>query len=307
MLFRSSINNKTTQAKSSNKNSGINKNASTVSKKDSPNNGGNKNYKKGSIAAYANMLARDTGDKDKKEYRINSQSSGKSQTEKKMADKKKILIADDFQLLREDLTELINNQRDMEVVGTASSGKEIVNLARNTEYDLILMDIEMETMNAGILATQEIREADPEAGIIFLTAHETREMIVTAMGAGALDYIVKGCEDEEILYHIRCALKGNPIMSNKIHETVMQEYARLQQSEKSLLFFINNISKLTATEREMIKLLLQGYKVHEIAEARSVEVSTIKTQIKGLLRKFGCSRTKEIVQIIRELNIEHLF
>ena len=218
-----------------------------------------------------------------------------------MADKKKILIADDFQLLREDLTELINNQRDMEVVGTASSGKEIVNLARNTEYDLILMDIEMETMNAGILATQEIREADPEAGIIFLTAHETREMIVTAMGAGALDYIVKGCEDEEIL------LKGNPIMSNKIHETVMQEYARLQQSEKSLLFFINNISKLTATEREMIKLLLQGYKVHEIAEARSVEVSTIKTQIKGLLRKFGCSRTKEIVQIIRELNIEHLF
>ena len=121
-------------------------------------------------------------------------------------------------------------------------------------------------------------------------------MIVTAMGAGALDYIVKGCEDEEILYHIRCALKGNPIMSNKIHETVMQEYARLQQSEKSLLFFINNISKLTATEREMIKLLLQGYKVHEIAEARSVEVSTIKTQIKGLLRKFGCSRTKEIVQ-----------
>jgi DNA-binding NarL/FixJ family response regulator len=94
-----------------------------------------------------------------------------------MADKKKILIADDFQLLREDLTELINNQRDMEVVGTASSGKEIVNLARNTEYDLILMDIEMETMNAGILATQEIREADPEAGIIFLTAHETREMI----------------------------------------------------------------------------------------------------------------------------------
>lgn len=79
----SSINNKTTQAKSSNKNSGINKNANTVSKKDSPNNGGNKNYKKGSIAAYANMLARDTGDKDKKEYRINSQSSGKSQTGKK--------------------------------------------------------------------------------------------------------------------------------------------------------------------------------------------------------------------------------
>jgi len=224
-----------------------------------------------------------------------------------MADKKKILIADDFQLLREDLTELINNQRDMEVVGTASSGKEIVNLARNTEYDLILMDIEMETMNAGITATEMIRDKNPQAKIIFLTAHELREIIITAMGAGALDYIVKGCSDDEILYHIRCALEGHQVMQGQIQQTVMQEYARLQKSEKSLLFFINNISKLTATEREMIKLLLQGYKVHEIAEARSVEVSTIKTQIKGLLRKFGCSRTKEIVQIIRELNIEHLF
>lgn len=87
----------------------------------------------------------------------------------------------------------------------------------------------------------------------------------------------------------------------------MQEYARLQKSERSLLFFINNISKLTSAERELIKLLLQGYKVNEIAGIRCVESSTIKTQIKGLLRKFGCSRTKEIVQIIRELNIEHLF
>ena len=224
-----------------------------------------------------------------------------------MSEKKKILIADDFQLLREDLTDLINRQHDMEVVGTASSGKEIVNLAKTTPYDLILMDIEMETMNAGIVATEQIRDENPQAEVIFLTAHETKEMIVTAMGAGALDYIVKGCDEEEMLYHIRFALSGNPIMANKIHETVMQEYARLQKSERSLLFFINNISKLTSAERELIKLLLQGYKVNEIAGIRCVESSTIKTQIKGLLRKFGCSRTKEIVQIIRELNIEHLF
>ena len=120
-----------------------------------------------------------------------------------MPEKKKILIADDFQLLREDLTELINNQSDMEVVGTATSGKEIVNLAKTVDYDLILMDIEMETMSAGIAATEEIRDKNPEAAVVFLTAHETREMIITAMGAGALDYLVKGCEDEEILYHIR--------------------------------------------------------------------------------------------------------
>lgn len=224
-----------------------------------------------------------------------------------MDGKIRILIADDFELLREDLSELLSGQPDMEVVGCAASGKEIVELSAQVEYDLILMDIEMESMNAGIAATERIREQKPHANVIFLTAHETREMIVTAMGAGAADYLVKGCPDEELLTHIRCAYEGHPIMQSMIHETIMQEYVRLQRSERSLLFFINNISKLTGTEREMIKLLLQGCKVNEIAKIRCVETSTIKTQIKGLLRKFGCSRTKEIVQIIHELNIEHLF
>ena len=224
-----------------------------------------------------------------------------------MTDKIRILIADDFPLLREDLAELIGRQDDMVVAGEASTGGEIVALARETEYDLILMDIEMEQMNAGILAAERIREEQPDANVIFLTAHETREMIVTAMGAGALDYLVKGCGEEEILYHIRSAMEGHPVMQSRIHETIMQEYARLQKSERSLLFFINNISKLTGTERELIKLLMEGYKVNEIAGIRCVESSTVKTQIKGLLRKFGCSRTKEILQIIRELNIGHLF
>ena len=224
-----------------------------------------------------------------------------------MSEKIRILIADDFSLLREDMSELINTQPDMEVVGEASSGKEIISLAESVSYDIILMDIEMEVMNAGIIATQKIREENPEANIIFLTAHETREIIVTAMGAGASDYIVKGCDDEEILHHILCAYEGHPVMQSNIHETIMQEFARLQKSERSLLFFINNISNLTPTEIEMIKLLLQGYKVNQIAGIRGVEASTIKTQVKGLLRKFGCSRTKEILQLIHDLKIEHLF
>ena len=224
-----------------------------------------------------------------------------------MAEIIRILIADDFQLLREDMSELINRQPDMEVVGMAASGKDIVALAKQIPYDLILMDIEMEQKNAGIQATEIIRQDKPDAQIIFLSVHETKDIVVTAMGAGDIDYLVKGCPEEEILHHIRCAIEGKPIMQGLVHEMVMQEYARLQKSERSLLFFINNLSKLTSTEHDLIRLLLQGCKVQEIAHIRCVEVSTIKTQIKGLLRKFGCSRTKEIVSIIHELNIEHLF
>ena len=224
-----------------------------------------------------------------------------------MDNKIRIMIADDFPLIRENLCEMINAQPDMEVVGEAESGREIIRLAKENEFDLILMDIEMEQMNAGVLATEKIREEKPEAGIIFLTCHETKEMIVMAMGAGALDYLVKDSKEEEILYHIRCAYRGNPVMTTRIHETIMAEYQRLQKSERSLLFFINSISKLTSTERHLIKLLLEGYKVSEIAEIRCVEPSTVKTQMKGLNKKFGCSRSKEIVQIIRDLGIEHLF
>lgn len=224
-----------------------------------------------------------------------------------MENKCRILVAEDFDVIREDMVELINAQDDMIVVGQAISGKQIVELARTIPHDMILMDIEMEHMNSGIEATYEIIEHLPEDRIIFLTAHETKQMIINAMGAGAVDYIIKGTEDEEILMHIRSVLEGNSIMQHKIQETIMQEYMRLQKSERSLLFFINNVSQLTGTEKELIKLLLEGHKVNEIAGIRCVESSTIKTQINRLLRKFGCERTKEIVNMIKDLNLEHLF
>lgn len=224
-----------------------------------------------------------------------------------MQKKVRILVADDMDVIREDIVEVINSQDDMEVVGEACSLKEIVLLAERVEHDVILMDIEMEFMNSGIQATYEILEKNPKDKIIFLTAHDTKKMILTAMGAGAVDYIIKGIEDEELLKHIRSVMEGNSIMEHKIQETIMEEYMRLQKSERSLLFFINNLSKLTVTEKELIKLLLDGHKVNEIAGLRHVESSTIKTQINGLLRKFGCSRTKEIIGVIKELKIEHLF
>ena len=97
------------------------------------------------------------------------------------------------------------------------------------------------------------------------------------------------------------------MMNSKIQETILREYSRLRRSEQSLLFFINNVSQLTSAERDLVRLLLQDNKVNDIARIRCVEVVTVKTQIKGLLHKFGCSRTKEIVSMIRDLKIEHLF
>ena len=219
----------------------------------------------------------------------------------------RILIAEDFDLLREDLRAILSAQPDMEVVGEAATGAELVRLAEQREFDLALVDIEMENPTAGIRAAEQILDQQPDKLLIFLTAHETENMILMSMGAGAVDYVVKGCAEEELLEHIRKAYEGEPMLDARVQHMVLKEYSRLRRSEKSLLFFINNVSQLTPAERSLVRYLLDGMKVKDIAAARCVEVVTVKTQIKGLLRKFGCTRTKEIVEMIHELGVEHLF
>ena len=127
------------------------------------------------------------------------------------------------------------------------------------------------------------------------------------MASGAVDYIVKGCEDEVLLDHIRKAYRGETALDQHIQQVVMREYSCLRQSERSLIFFISNVARLTPAERELVRLLLKGLKVQEIAKERCVEVVTVKTQIKGLLGKFGCTRTREIVAMLRQMGLEHLF
>lgn len=219
----------------------------------------------------------------------------------------RVMIAEDVDLLREDFIETVNGQEDMVVVGSASSGAQIKQVALETACDVILMDIEMESIHAGIEAADWIHARKPEVRIVFLTAHETDEMITGAMGTGAADYVVKGCSDEKLLEHIRNAYHGQTSLDPHIQQTVMHEFTRLRQSERSLIFFINNVAKLTPAEREIVRLLLQNKNVPEIARIRCVEAVTVKTQIKGLLKKFGCTRSKEIVRLIHEMKLEHLF
>lgn len=219
----------------------------------------------------------------------------------------KVIIAEDFNLLREDLAEVVSQQKDMEVMGTAANGAEIIELAGSVEHDIILMDIEMESVYAGIRAAETIRDKCRDEKIIYLTAHETEEMILTAMGTGAVDYIVKGVAEEKIFQSIRDAYEGRTILEGRVKDLILKEYKRLQESEKSLLFFVNNLSNLTKTERELIRLLLENNKVNKIAAIRGVEVVTIKSQINTLLKKLGASRTKEVTKTIRNLNLTHLF
>lgn len=218
-----------------------------------------------------------------------------------------ILLAEDFEIIRTDFREKINTQPDMEVVGEASSGSGIVALAREVPADIILMDMEMEDMNAGARATRAILEEDPEIDIIFLTVHETEESVLTALSAGAVDYLAKTSPPEVLFEHLRNVYKGAAQLEPHLQILMRNEFMRMKRSEESMIYFVHILASLTQSEREILRLLLQDKKVSQIAEIRTVEIVTVKTQIQGILRKFGFSRTKGIINLMRKLGLDKVF
>src|SRR5699024_4433265 len=101
-------------------------------------------------------------------------------------------------------------------------------------------------------------------------------MILSAMGTGAIDYIVKGTEEPLIIQHIRDAYNGETVLAEKIQSIVLKEYKRLRQTEESLLFFINHLSTLTKSEKEINRILLENKKVKEIKNIVLKEKKRIK-------------------------------
>ena len=217
----------------------------------------------------------------------------------------KLMLADDFDILREDLKENLESL-GFSIVKSVSSGEDAIR-EYDESIDIVLMDIEMEEADSGIKAAEAILEQYSDAKIIYLTSHDSDEMIMTAFATGAQDFIVKGVPASEIKSHIDAVYNHKPQLDDRVRTIVMGEYKRLRQSEQSLLYFIKHISTLTTTERDLIHCFLADMKVREIASQRNVEISTVKSQIRTLLQKFGCSRSKEIVVIIKGLGLEHLF
>ena len=191
-------------------------------------------------------------------------------------------------------------------------------LLAEEKVDLVLLDVSLAEGN-GFAACRAIK-SEFDLPVIFLTASGDEFSTVTGFDLGADDYIPKPFRPRELISRIRNVLRltGSMGKTVKLGDVVVDtEKGTAVKNNRDLflsaleyrllLFFINNVSQLTPAERSLVRYLLDGMKVKDIAAARCVEVVTVKTQIKGLLRKFGCTRTKEIVEMIHELGVEHLF
>ncbi len=224
-----------------------------------------------------------------------------------MGDKIKVLVAEDVSVLKDNLCEMLEKSGDIEVIYSCESGKEAVAFCDINVPDVALLDIDMETKDAGIRAAERIIEKNPSVKIIFLTVHEDERTVIEAMSTGAVDYVIKSVDCKEAIKHIRAAYKDKVEIDGKIQKVMNTEFFRMKMRQSQNIDIIRTVMSLSPAEREIIGMLLKGKKVAEIAKIRFVEDVTIKKQIGAILKKFGRKRSKEVVELIKEFRIEELF
>lgn len=215
----------------------------------------------------------------------------------------RILIADDLLPLCKRYENYINKASGMETVGIANTGAEAVELACRLKPDIVLMDIEMETRTAGLEASNQILTLLPETKIIILTVYEDDEFVFNAFQLGVCDYVLKNASKEDIISCIQDAYEGSSPIRPVIAEKIRREFQRVRKSEQSFLYCLHIITQMTQTEIDILDLLSQGYSRAQICEIRCIELSTVKTHITNILKKFQKNSTAEVIALMNNLQI----
>lgn len=191
----------------------------------------------------------------------------------------RVLIADDHTLFRDGLRALLASIPDIEVVGEAASGKEIIRLAIELQPDVILMDIQMPDVN-GIEATRQILRTSPHVGIIVLTMFQDDDSVFAVMRAGARGYVLKGADQAVLLRAVRAVANGESLFSPEIATRLMQFFANLQPASRPELF-----PELTEREREILSLIADGQTNAEIAEKLVISMKTVRNYVSNIFSK----------------------
>ena len=209
-----------------------------------------------------------------------------------MEEKIKVLIAEDVAPIRKRFAAVLKKCPAIEVVAEVGTGEEACKTARKLNPDVILMDIEMEAKDAGIRATGEILAEMPDIKIIILTVYEEDELVFSAFRLGACDYVLKNASNEEIVNAVTSAYRGQSPIRPEIADKIRSEFRRVKTYESSFLFMLNILSTLTPKELDTLYLLSTGYNKRQI---RCVEMSTVKSQVHSILKKFNKKKISEII------------
>jgi len=208
----------------------------------------------------------------------------------------KILIADDHQILRQGLRTLLEKEPDLEVVAEADNGRSTVRLARETQPEVIIMDVAMPDLN-GIEATRQIISEMPKVKVIALSMYADRRFVANMLKAGASGYLLKDCASEELVRAIRAVLANKTFLSPGVTDIVVKDYvqAPLGAAEASVF------TQLSNREREVLQLMAEGKSTNQIAECLHVSVKTVETHRQQMMQKLKIHSVAELTKYaIRE-------
>jgi len=215
--------------------------------------------------------------------------------------KARICIADDHELFRSGLVQLINQQADLEVVGEARDGLEMLTLARQLKPDLILMDINM-PISDGVEATYLIREFDTDTTIFMLTALDSDEKLIQSIKAGADGYLLKNTSSEGFLRALRGALAGEATLPRHLTVSLVKEYTRLaSQPARQASAYAS--PTLTTRELQVLKAIASGASNQQIAEQLGISLYTTKSHVRNLLGKLGAENRWQAADIAQEMGL----
>ena len=216
--------------------------------------------------------------------------------------KVKICIADDHELFRDGLFQLINQQPDMEVVGVAKDGLEMLTLHREIQPDLILMDISM-PISDGIEGTRLIREFDADVTILMLTALDSDEKLIEAIRAGADGYLLKKTSSEGLLRALRGALNGETSLPRHLTTRLVKEYTDAITEPPSRPTDSIDFPTLTTREIQVLELIATGASNNQIAIQLGISLYTTKSHVRNLLSKLGVKSRWQAVQVSNDMGL----
>ena len=207
----------------------------------------------------------------------------------------RVVVADDQELVRSGL-QLVLEARGCEVVGTAGDGREAVEVVRQTEPDVVLMDIRMPVMD-GIAATRELTSSGSPTRVLVLTTYDLDRYVYDALGAGAAGFLLKATPPDRLVEGIHTVCAGEALLAPSLTRRLIEEYLSHPAPADD---DVRELGELTDRERQVLVLMARGLSNDDIAAELVVAQATVKTHVNRVLAKLGVTTRVQAVVVAYE-------
>jgi DNA-binding NarL/FixJ family response regulator len=207
----------------------------------------------------------------------------------------RVLLADDHDILREGLKALLSMQGEAVIVGEACNGREAVELAERLKPDIVLLDVSLPELD-GLEACRRIRAYQPQVQVLILTMHEREDYLRQALEAGAAGYLIKRTAAAELRLAVRAVAHGDTFLSPSMARTLVRTYLSLRDESTSADVAADPYDSLTSREREVLKLVAEGYTNQDIADRLVLSIKTVQAHRARLMEKLNL---RDVTHLVR--------